>query len=66
MRDRIVGEVFPLGGRWYQCRVERGVGSCAGCAFNCLHSCYPFPELGECTDIRADGQGVIFVEIEKP
>lgn len=68
MRDRIVGEVLPLEGRWYQCRVEREEGSCDGCALDTPSiNCSRYTSLGCCTaGRRADGQGVIFVEIEKP
>ena len=61
MEERKIGEIFDLGGEWYQC-VNYGF-SCADCDINgdCSDAC-----VGSCSScLRKDGKQVRFKKLEK-
>ena len=64
--ERKIGEVFKLGGEWYQCIVGT---DCKNCAFN-ERKCYTIVDNGDpvgecCADRRKDGKNIIFKKLEK-
>lgn len=64
--ERKIGEIFELGGEWYQCIIGN---YCVNCAFN-ERKCYTVVDNGDtigdcCADRRKDNKDVIFKKLEK-
>ena len=64
--ERKIGEIFEIGGEWYQC--VKGIG-CFQCVFNrtlCVRSNISRDIIGNCSkNTREDGYAVIFKKLEK-
>ena len=62
--ERKIGEIFKVGGDWYQCLESVG---CSGCDFYELLNCSKKLNIrGECVDNnRSDGKPVVFKKLEK-
>ena len=64
--ERKIGEIFEIGGEWYQC--VKGI-SCFQCVFNrtlCVRSNISRDIIGNCSkNTREDGYAVIFKKLEK-